>query len=356
MKKKYIFYALLIIVIGSLIVYRITQNSEGSVKGKPVGGAPAMRVNGVVVKPEKFSNSISVVGSIEANEQVQIRSQVSGIVNNIFFKEGSLVSKGQVLFKIDDSELRAQLVQAQTKQHLAQENERRAKLLLQKEAISQEEYEVAQADLIALKAQTQLIQAQLAKTAVKAPFSGRIGLRSVSEGEYLSPATIVANLVNSNPVKITFSVPEKYSNQVKVNTELSFSVSGSDKKFTAKVYAIEPRIDAATRTLQLRATAENTDGSLIPGSFVNIALPLTTLDDAILIPTEAVIPVQNGKKVFISENGKAKEVKIETSARTEKQVLVSSGLKEGDTVLTTGVMSLKKGIPVKVSTGKKTKN
>src|SRR5690606_14790808 len=158
-------------------------------------------------------------------------------------------------------ELRAQLIQAQSRQNLAAENERRAQLLLKKEAISQEEYEVAQADLKALQAQTQLIRAQLDKTTVKAPFSGRIGLRSVSQGEYLTPQTIVTNLVNSDPVKITFSVPEKYSGQVKVNTELTFTVSGSDKKFSAKVYAIEPRIDAATRTLQLRAKAANPDGA-----------------------------------------------------------------------------------------------
>lgn len=353
MKKKYIFYALLTVLVASLVFYRISKNlSEGGVKGK--GGPPqAVRVNGVVAHHEKFSNAISVTGSIEPNEQVQVRSQISGIVNDIYFKEGSLVREGQVLFKIDDSELRAQLIQAQTRQNLAAENERRAQLLLKKEAISQEEYEVAQADLKALQAQTQLIRAQLDKTTVKAPFSGRIGLRSVSQGEYLTPQTIVTNLVNSDPVKITFSVPEKYSGQVKVNTELTFTVSGSDKKFSAKVYAIEPRIDAATRTLQLRAKAANPDGALIPGSFATIALPLTTIDDAILIPTEAVVPIQNGKKVFITENGKAKEVIVETSARTDKFVLVTSGLAPGDTVLTTGVMSLKKGSSVKVSTEKK---
>ena len=151
----------------------------------PGGGAPAMRVNGIVLKPQQFANTLSVTGSIEANEQVEIRGEISGLVRSISFQEGSTVSKGQVLLKIDDSELRAQLAQAQTKQQLAAENERRAGLLLEKEAISREEYDVARADLKTAQAQTQLIRAQLAKTTIKAPFSGQIGLRNISEGGFL---------------------------------------------------------------------------------------------------------------------------------------------------------------------------
>ena len=191
------------------------------------------------------------------------------------------------------------------------------------------------------------------KTTVNAPFSGTIGLRSISEGEYVTPTTIVATLVNTNPVKITFSIPEKYSNQIKNNSKIAFTLSGSNKKYTATVYAIEPQVEAATRTLQLRARAANDDGLLIPGSFANITLPLNTIDDALLVPSEAIIPVQNGKKVFVSSNGKAKEVTVETSSRTEKEVLITSGLKVGDTVLTTGIMTLKEGSPVKVRIAKK---
>ncbi len=358
MKTKHVVYAILIIGLASLIVYRIMTN-KGSEKTGGGGAQTAggkdrpVPVSGVVIQPGKFNNNLTVTGSIDANEQVQVRSEVQGIVRNISFKEGTNVSKGQVLFKIDDSELRAQLTQALTRENLAAETERRAKLLLEKEAISREEYDVALADYRSLKAQTQLIRAQLAKTQVRAPFSGKIGLRSVSEGEYLTPTTVVTSLVSINPVKITFSVPEKYSGMVRNNTKLSFTVSGSDKKYTATVYAIEPLVEATTRTLQLRARAANPDGSLIPGSFASISLPLATIENAILVPTEAVVPVQNGKKVYITANGKAKEVMIETSARTEKDVLVTEGLKEGDTVLTTGLMTIKEGSPVRVKTGRK---
>lgn len=361
MKIKHLVYAVLIIGLVALVIYRIKTN-EGSEKsgaggpgpkGAGGGGDRPVPVNGVVVSPTRFNNSLTVTGSIDPNEQVQIRSEVQGIVRSISFREGGSVSKGQVLLKIDDSELRAQLAQAVTRENLAAETENRAKQLLAKEAISREEYDVALADYRSLRAQTQLIRAQLAKTVVRAPFSGKIGLRSISQGEYVTPTTTVTSLVSLDPVKITFSVPEKYSQSVKNNTRLTFSVAGSDKKYSATVYAIEPRVEAATRTLQLRARASNSDGSLIPGAFASIQLPLSTLDQALLVPTEAVIPVQGGKKVFIAQNSKAKEVMIETATRTEKDVLVTSGLKAGDTVLTTGIMALKEGSPVKIKTGRK---
>ncbi len=356
MKIKHIVYGILIIGFAALVVYRISKskNLDKAAGGGRPGSAgsggpmPPMKVNGVVVKPTSFSNSLSVSGSIEANEQVQIRSEVSGLVKEIYFQEGSNVSKGQLLLRIDDSELQAQLAQAVTKQKLAAETEQRAKQLLKKEAISREEYDVALADLRSLQSQTQLIRAQLAKTRIKAPFSGKIGLRSISDGEYLTPTTVVANLVSINPIKITFSIPEKYSGQVRMNNTIVFTVSGSNKKYNALVYAIEPGIDANTRTLQLRAKTDNSDGQLLPGSFAKVELSLATIENAILIPSEAIIPVLKGRKVFISNNGLAKEVMIETESRTERDVLVTSGLKAGDTVLTTGIMALKADAPVKV--------
>jgi membrane fusion protein (multidrug efflux system) len=360
MKLKHVIYAILIIGLGALIFYRIAENKKRDAGsggkgpgGKPGGQMPAMRVNGMVVQGQNFANSLPVTGSIEANEQVEIRSEISGLIKSINFEEGKTVSQGQVLVKIDDAELRAQLIQAQTKQNLASENERRARLLLKKEAISQEEYDVASSEYRSAQAQTQLINAQLSKTVIRAPFSGKIGLRSISAGGFITPEKIIANLVSTDPVKITFSVPEKYSNQVKVNTQLTFTVAGSDKNYTATVYALEPGIDAETRTLQLKARASNADGSLRPGLFASILLPLTVIHDALLIPTEAVIPIQDGKKVFISENGKAKEVKVETGTRTANDVLVTNGLKAGDTVLTSGIMALKQDAPVKVVVGKK---
>ena len=349
MKIKYLVYALLTIGIIGFIGYRINANKSKNEDSKDKGGKDKpINVTGIVVQPQTFDNNLSLSGSIEANEQVEIRSEVSGIVEGIYFQEGSNVSKGQVLFKVNDIELRAQLRQMTTKEGLASENERRAKLLLQKEAISQEEYDIAKADLRSAQSQSQLIKAQISKTSVRAPFSGKIGLRSISPGTYITPALLVAKLVNIGKLKITFSIPEKYATQVKMNTELTFTVSGSTEKYSAKVYAIEPGVEVATRTLQVRAIAENRNGKLLPGTFANVELPLDIIKDAMVVPSEAIIPVQNGKKVFITSNGKAKEVMIETATRTDASILVLSGLKAGDTVLTSAVMTLKDETPVKV--------
>lgn len=348
MKIKTLVYSLLLIGLVGLIGYRITKNSDAKGPKDKEKEKQPITVSGTVVHLQTFDNNLALSGSIEANEQVEIRSEVSGIVKNIYFQEGSNVTKGQVLFKVNDIELKAQLAQAKTKESLASENERRAKLLLQKEAISQEEYDLARADLKSAQAQSQLIKAQIAKTSVRAPFSGRIGLRSISPGTYITPTVLVAKLVNTGKLKITFSIPEKYASQVKTNTNISFTVSGSTENYTARVYAIEPEVAVATRTLQVRAIADNKNGKLLPGTFADVELPLDIIKDAIVVPTEAIIPVQNGKKVFISSNGQAKEVMIETATRTDASILVLSGLKAGDTIITSGVMSLKNETPVTV--------
>lgn len=349
MKVKHLIYALLVIGLGGFIAYRVVSNKSKNDESKKFGDKDKpTTVTGIVVKTSVFDNNLSLSGSIEANEQIEIRSEVSGIVEGIYFNEGSYVNKGQVLFKVNDIELKAQLRQAQTREGLAGENERRAKLLLQKEAISQEEFDVANADFASAKAQSQLIKAQISKTAVKAPFSGKIGLRSISPGTYITPSILVAKLVNTGKLKITFSIPEKYATQVKDGSNIDFTVSGSDKVYNAKIYAIEPEVAVATRTLQIRAIADNADGKLLPGTFADIKLPLNIIKDAIVVPSEAIVPVQDGKKVFISNMGKAKEVMVEATTRTDASILILSGLKAGDTLVTSGVMSLKNDAPIKV--------
>ena len=348
MKIKTLVYSLLIIGLVGLIGYRITKNSDAKGPKDKEKDKQPITVSGTVVRLQTFDNNLALSGSIEANEQVEIRSEVSGIVKNIYFQEGSNVAKGQVLFKVNDIELKAQLAQAKTKESLASENERRAKLLLQKEAISQEEYDVARADFKSAQAQSQLIQAQIEKTSVRAPFSGKIGLRSISPGTYVTPTLLVAKLVNIGQLKITFSIPEKYASQVKKNATISFKITGSNESYSAKIYAIEPEVEIATRTLKVRALTDNSHGKLLPGTFANVQLPLDIIKDAVVIPTEAIIPVQEGKKVFIANKGMAKEVMVETATRTDASILVLEGLKAGDTVLTSGVMSLKDEAPIVV--------
>lgn len=364
MKKRYILYILLALGLAYLIYYRIGENKKLSGEGGKGGGKnakggkdgkggkggdmPPLAVDGIVVRGTNFSNNLEVTGSIEANESVVLRSEVPGLVTAINFKEGSQVSKGSVLVKINDKDIQAQLQDALTKENLSATSENRAKLLLAKGAISQEEYDIALANLKSLKAQAQIVRAQLAKTTVRAPFSGRIGLRSISVGEYLTPSTVIANLLSTNPIKISFSIPEKYAGQIKINSSIKFTTDASGKTYDGKIFAIEPGINQQTRTLQIKALAPNPSNELLPGSFAKIKLALSEQKDAILIPSEAVIPVLKGKMVYISKNGKAQQVNVEAGTRTAESVVILSGLEIGDTVLTTGAMALKPDAPVKV--------
>ena len=348
MKIKYLVITLFVLGFVGLVAYRVAENNTDSSPSGGGGSAAPVKVGGMVLQPKEFADNLSLSGSLEANETIELRSEVSGIVEDINFQEGSRVSKGQILFRVNDRELRAQLAKVQTAEKLASENERRAKLLLEKEAISREEYDMAEADLASAKAESQLMSAQLAKATVRAPFSGIIGLRYISQGTYVTPSTPVAKLVNNDQLKITFSIPEKYSSQVRLGDTITFSTSNSSEKYSGEIYAVEPEVEVSTRTLKMRAIAENTEGKLIPGSFANVFVPLAKVNDALMVPTEALIPIQNGKKIYVKENGKAREIVVETGTRTENMVRVLSGLKAGDTILTSGVMILKNGTPVNV--------
>jgi len=177
-------------------------------------------------------------------------------------------------------------------------------------------------------------------------------LRSISPGTYITPTILVAKLVNTGKLKITFSIPEKYASQVKSGSIIDFTVSGSDKIYTAKIYAIEPEVEVATRTLKIRSIADNVEGKLFPGTFADVKLPLSIIKDAIVVPSEAIVPIQDGKKVYIANMGKAKEVMVDATTRTDASILILSGLKAGDTLITSGVMSLKNEAPIKVNVKK----
>jgi len=358
MKLRYIIYVLLLAGFIYLIWYRISENKKMSgnspkgggknAKGGKGGDAPPLSVDGIVVETRPFANLLEITGNIEANESVALRSEVAGLVTDILFKEGAYVSKGAVLVRINDKDIQAQLQDVLTKEDLASTNENRAKQLLSKGAISQEEYDIALANLKSLKAQSQLVRAQLAKTTVRAPFSGKVGIRSISLGEYITPSTVIASLVNTNPVKISFSIPEKYAAQLRLNSNITFATDASGKSYQGKVFAIEPGINQQTRTLQIKALAPNPADELIPGSFAKVRLALSTQENSILVPSEAVIPVLKGKMVYVSKDGKAQQVLVEAGTRTADHVVITSGLHVGDTVLTTGAMALKPDAPVKV--------
>jgi membrane fusion protein (multidrug efflux system) len=319
--------------------------------GGPGGGGPGgpgggrrggpVAVNVMIVKDTTISNNIDVTGTIDANERVNLISEVAGRITGIYFTEGSYVKKGQLLVKVNDQDLVASLKQNAYNIALAKQNESRNKQLLQKEAISEVEYETSLTSLNTLNAQADMIKAQIAKTEMRAPFSGTIGLRSVSPGGYLSPNMAIATLVNMDPAKVTFSVPEKYQALIKPGSKITFNVASTRDDFKATVYAIEPSIDVSSRTITVRAKAGNSKSLLKAGSFAKINLALDQIPKTIMLPTEAVTADIKGSKVFIYENGEAVPRSITTDLRTDTKIQVTDGLKPGDSVVVSAIMQMR---------------
>lgn len=325
------------------------ETDKRSIRTEGRSRGAAVNVNVFIVKPERLSNTIVSTGTLLANEEVELRSETSGKITKIYFKEGSRVRKGDLLVKINDSDLQAQLQKAKVLKERAEQNEYRQKMILKKEGTTQENYEKAQSDLNSQIADIELIKAQIAKTEIRAPFDGTIGLKSVSEGSYLSPTTKIASLQNTGMIKVDFSIPEKYSNLVKPGNSVTFTIQGTSDKYSAKIYAIEPKIDPLTRTLQIRAVTDNKAGRIHPGAFAKVELFLNEIQDAIMIPTESLVQDIKGTKVFVCKNGKAASKAIELGIRKESAIQVTNGLQTGDTVITTGILQLKAGMPVKVT-------
>lgn len=325
------------------------KDKKGGGKGK--GGATAVDVH--VVKPQPLDNRIFISGTVMANEEVRLVPETAGKVTGIYFKEGSKISKGQLLVTLNDAELKAQLKKMEVQEKLLVAQEQRLAKLAEIKGISQEEYETTLTQLNAIKADMEITRAQMAKMQIHAPFSGQIGIKNISEGSYVSPTTFIAILEQSDPVKVDFYVPEKYAHLVKTGDTMSFSMEGRTEKTLAKVSAIDPMIDQATRTLRVRATAPNKNNTIIPGAFARINFLLDHNEEALLVPTESVIPVLKGKKVFVVKNGKAEEVMVETGLRSDRSIQIISGLQAGDTVITKGIMAIKAGAPVKILNMKK---
>ncbi|MFI5172181.1 MAG: efflux RND transporter periplasmic adaptor subunit [Chitinophagales bacterium] len=306
----------------------------------------AQQVQAVVIRSSSLENSINATGTVIANEEVEIRSEIQGRITGIYFNEGQYIPKNKLLIKIDDSELKAQQKKTELSIELAKDDEARKKKLFEISAISKEEFDVAINTRLKLEADKQLIDAQLLKTSIYAPFSGVIGLRYVSEGGYVSPANLISTLQQADPVKIEFSVPEKYADKLKNGAAVDFNVEGNTKDFTAKIYAREPKIDPATRTVKVRATCANPGYVLTPGAFAKLKISLGATNEAMVVPSEALIPTINGESVMIVKNGKAVLQIVTTGLRSENKTQIIDGVAPGDTLIVTGLLTVRNGMPV----------
>lgn len=314
---------------------------------------PPTPVTVFVIGEAELEDKLYASGTIVANESSELKAEASGNITYINFPEGNTVSAGTLLLKVNDADLRAQFDKIKIQLKLAEDSEKRLKNLLQVSGVSQQEYDVALSNLHSLKADSAYHQAQIAKTEVRAPFNGVVGIRNVSLGSYITPATTVAQIHQISLVKIDFSIPEKYSSLFKVGDIIKFQTEGLNTNYQAKITVKDPLIELNTRNVRYRAVTSNPRSELMPGAFARVELSLKDKPNTIFVPTEAIIPVLKGKKVYVLNAGLAEEKLVETGLRTEDHVQILSGLSTGDSVVVNGNFQLKNGSPVKVVSEKK---
>lgn len=350
--KKAGIWIILLVIIAALVLLKIFVFKKDTPSMPPGarsgGGPPSALVTGYVVQPQTLSNATQAIGTLAANELVDLRAEVSGMITSIYFRDGQQVQSGTLLLKINDADLQAQKKRLETQMTLAEQRAERLKALRQIEGVSQEELDIALTEIAALQADMKHLDAQIAKTELRAPFSGQLGIRQVSVGSYLSPTVSVATLQQINPIKIDFSLPQRYSRNIRLGQIVTYELEGKPGKLQATITAIDPNIDLNTRTVQVRAKGSNPNNSLLPGSFVRVDVGLGQLENAMMVPTEAIVPILKGKKIFVARDGVSAEIEVETGLRDERMIeIISAELQPGDTVITTGLMGLRAGMQLR---------
>ncbi len=328
------------------------SDSKSNAPAPGGGGAQAVRVVGVegfLAIPNTLERSVESTGNLIPNESVAIRSERSGRLVNLRITESSRVNAGQLLAQIDDSELRAQRDKLNIRKSYLEKELVRDKELVMIQALPQEQVDLKENEIEQIVADIKLLDIQIRKSAITAPFSGLIGLRQVSPGAYLTPADVLAELQQIDPIKLEFDIPEKYLGQVKIGQEVAFEITGSAERHVAKVYAMSTEVAPDTRTFKVRANAPNASQKLKPGMFARVRLITAVSNNVVMVPTDAVVPTLEGQQVFVIMNGKAAARPVITGDRKEAYLEISSGLNVGDTVIITGLMGIAEGTAVKIT-------
>lgn len=346
---------ILALILGKLFLFPASDDEKGGKEKSGAGAAKGGKGGGGLVpvevylaKMERMDNILYASGTVVPNEEVELKAEMAGRLIKLNLREGATVTKGQLIAKINDNELQAQLAKLEYNATLTRNREERQKKLLKIEAISQEEYEIAMNNVSTSQADKDLILAQLEKTEIRAPFSGTVGLKNISEGAYLSPGTPVVTLVQTNPVKVDFTIPERYARDIRLGSTVQLGLDGDATRYSARVVALDPKVDENLRTQRVRAILPNPGRLFVPGMFVKVQVDLSANATAIMVPTDAIVPVLKGKKVYVVKNGKAQEVMVTTGLRTDQKIQITEGLKTGDSLIVTGIMALKPDVMVKV--------
>ncbi|MDR0431025.1 MAG: efflux RND transporter periplasmic adaptor subunit [Tannerellaceae bacterium] len=357
-KAKWSVIVLIGLFIAGMIVYpkikREMTVSKSVAEAPPpaaVARTQVLIIQAEVIKPQSLTDKIISTGSTIPDEEVDLSFESSGKIIAIYFKEGTHVKEGDLLAKINDKPLQAQLKKLEAEVPLATDRVYRQRTLLEKDAVSQEAFEQVTTEYEKLMADIELVKANIAQTELRAPFDGVIGLRSVSEGAYATPSTQIVKLTRISPIKIEFSIPENYAADVADGTSIVFRMEGANglmHDYRATVYAVESKVDMETRTLRVRATYPNTNETIQPGRYLSVEVTKREIKDALAVPSEAIIPEMGKSIIYLYKGGEAYPQEIITGLRTESRVQVLDGVQAGDTVITTGVMQLRTGMKVDI--------
>ena len=326
--------------------------SSGKDEKKPGAGGdkrPPAKVEAFVVTPSVLSSDIEMPGSLMPAEETELHAELSGRVTGIYFNEGSQVSQGSLLVKLYDGDLQAQLNKLRVQLKVAQETLQRYEALLKIGGVSQQEYELYKLSVNNIQADMSIVQTSIARTSLRAPFSGRLGLRNISIGAYITPATTISTLRKISQLKLEFTVPEKYGTGMKPGGKVQFSIDNNEQFYNARILATENNITAETRSLKVRALVEKAYAQLIAGTFVKVRIQLGQNDSALMIPSQAVIPKARNKQVIVYRSGMANFENVTTGIRDTSMVEITSGLKAGDTILISGLLTTKPGSTVILS-------
>jgi membrane fusion protein (multidrug efflux system) len=334
---KYLFFLL----VNIMLISCSSKKSENEKQGPP----PPQIVDVIIASNQNIENKVEVNGLVLANETVDIHPEVSGRLIMLNMPDGATVNEGTILAKINDADLQAQLLKSKSQLSLAEKNEERLNKLLQINGINQADYDVALNTVNNIKADIELLKAQIDKTIIRAPFTGILGLRMVSPGAYVTPQLVMGTLQQTNQLKIDFSVPEMYGSLIKKGNSIKV-IADNNQEVTATIEAEESQVNASTGNIKIRAILKQ--GNLKPGSFVKIQLDAGDGKQSIMVPTNAIIPDANSKKIIVVKEGKGEMVKIKTGLRKAYGVEVIDGLNPGDSIVVTGVLFVKSGKPVKV--------
>jgi membrane fusion protein (multidrug efflux system) len=322
---------------------KTTKTQQAGVKQPPIA------VEAYIAKPQTISDNVQVPGSILAFESTEIHPEISGRVVILNVKEGGFVNKGALLAKIYDGDLQAQLKKLEVQLDIAQQTESRSSQLLKIQGISQQDYDLSLLSVNNIKADIDITRAAISKTTVRAPFNGKLGLKNISPGAFITPTTVITTIGQVSQLKLQFTVPEKYGAQIKNGQDIQFTIDGSSNTYHAAVSATEVGITEDTRSLLVRAVVKGKDPLLIPGAFAKVVIVLGKNDNALMIPSGAITPQGRKKLIFLYKGGKALLSEITIGVRDSSNVEATTGLNNGDTVITTGLLFLKPGSDVKLT-------